>query len=116
MLMQGYEPLALQTKDVVQTQYNMHTEGGFTDRGQHVSSENESISTSATNYHWAMRNVPALRDEPFMTTPRDYVARINFEMAGQSMPGRGYQNVAGNWETINTELLSSTGRAFWPKP
>jgi hypothetical protein len=107
MLMQGYEPLALQTKDVVQTQYNMHTEGGFTDRGQHVSSENESISTSATNYHWAMRNVPALRDEPFMTTPRDYVARINFEMAGQSMPGRGYQNVAGNWETINTELLSS---------
>ncbi|WP_220235728.1 DUF3857 domain-containing protein [Hymenobacter ginsengisoli] len=107
LLMRGYQPLALQAQEQVQTQYNLHTEGGMTDRGQHVSSENETISARATSYHWAMQNVPALREEPFMTTPSDYVARINFELAGENIPGRGYQNVAGNWEKINADLLAS---------
>ena len=107
MLIQGYEPLALQTQSSSQEQYSLHTEGGVTDRGQHVASENEVIMARATTYHWAMKNVPALRDEPFMTTPSDYVARINFELAGENFPGRGYQNVAGSWEKINEDLLSS---------
>jgi hypothetical protein len=113
MLMQGYEPLALQTKEQSQQQYNLRERvnvadgAGFNGVTTHEATSSEVIMARATNYHWAMQNVPALRDEPFMTTSRDYLARINFEMAGQSMPGRGYQNVAGNWETINTELLGS---------
>ena len=107
MLLQGYEPLAMQTREDAQAQYNLHTEGGISDRGQHVSSENETFTAKATNYHWAMQDVPALRDEPYMTTTRDYVARINFELAGQRMPGGGYQNVAGSWEKINADLLES---------
>jgi hypothetical protein len=107
MLLQGYEPLAMQTREDAQAQYNLHTEGGISDRGQHVSSENEMFTAKVTNYHWAMQDVPALRDEPYMTTTRDYVARINFELAGQRMPGGGYQNVAGNWEKINADLLDS---------
>jgi hypothetical protein len=107
MLMQGYEPLALQTREDTQAQYNLHTEGGITDQGQHVSSENETITATATNYHWAMQDVPALRDEPYMTTTRDYVARINFELAGQRMPGGVYQNMTGSWEKINADLLEN---------
>ncbi|QKG57262.1 DUF3857 and transglutaminase domain-containing protein [Hymenobacter sp. BRD128] len=107
MLMQGYQPLALQAKEEANAQYTAHTEGGFTDRGQHVSAENETFAVRATNYHWAMQDVPALRDEPFMTTPRDYVARINFELAGENVPGQGYHNVAANWTKINSDLLSS---------
>lgn len=115
MLMQGYEPLALQTREEVQAQYNLHTAGGFAegsgggfngDAGR-VAASNETVTAHATNYHWAMQNVPALRDEPYMTTSRDYVARINFELAGTKMPGAGYHDVAGNWEKINTELQSS---------
>ena len=115
MLMQGYEPLALQTREQQQTQYNLHTEGGFTEGGGgglyggggsgHVAARNEAITAQATNYHWAMQNVPGLRDEPFMTTSLDYVARINFELAGTRMPGAAYHNVAGNWDKINEDLL-----------
>jgi hypothetical protein len=111
MLMQGYEPLALQTREEAQAQYNLHTEGGFTEEGGgfnagagRVAASNETVTAHATNYHWAMQNVPALRDEPYMTTTRDYVARINFELAGTKMPGANYHNVAGNWEKINTDL------------
>ena len=116
MLMQGYEPLALQTSENVQTQYNLHTEGGagngsgglYGGGGSgRVAASNETIMARATNYHWAMQNVPALRDEPFMTTTLDYVARLNFELAGTTMPGNGYHNIAGNWEKINADLLAS---------
>ncbi|RZL02332.1 MAG: transglutaminase domain-containing protein, partial [Hymenobacter sp.] len=37
----------------------------------------------------------------------DYVSRIDFELAGERMPGQPYHNVAGTWEKINTELLAS---------
>ncbi len=113
MLMQGYEPLALQTREQTATQYTAteHVQvssGNSSLRGgvaSHTATESENIVAQATNYHWAMQNVPALRDEPYMTTMRDYVARINFELAGQRMPGGAYQNVLGTWTKINTELL-----------
>jgi hypothetical protein len=113
MLMQGYEPLALQTQEQSQEQYTLRervnkVDGvGFSGATTHEATQSQVIMARATNYHWAMRNVPALRNEPFMTTPSDYVARINFELAGENMPGQGYQNVAGSWEKINADLLSS---------
>jgi len=110
MLMQGYVPLALQTQATTQAQYTLHTEASIEPgvRGGREASSNETFMAQATNYHWAMQNVPALRDEPYMTTTRDYVARINFELAGQRMPGGAYQNVAGSWEKINADLLASS--------
>ena len=107
MLMQGYEPLALQTREESQAQYNLHTTGGFQDDGSRVASANDVFTAHATTYRWAMQNVPALRDEPYMTTMRDYVARINFELAGERMPGQAYHNMTGTWSKINSDLLSS---------
>ena len=113
MLMQGYEPLAMQTQEQSQEQYTLRervnkVDGvGFSGATTHEATQSQVIMARATNYHWAMRNVPALRNEPFMTTPSDYVARINFELAGENMPGQGYQNVAGSWEKINADLLNS---------
>ncbi len=107
MVMQGYEPLALQTKEEASAQYTAHESGGIDMSGERVSAANETITARATSYHWAMQNVPALRDEPYMTTMRDYVARINFELAGERMPGQTYQNVTGSWPKINADLRSS---------
>ncbi|MGI4742354.1 MAG: DUF3857 domain-containing protein [Janthinobacterium lividum] len=107
MLMQGYEPLALQTQEQGIAQYTLRTAGGFDASSDRVAAANETITAQATTYHWAMKNVPALRDEPYMTTMRDYVARINFELAGERMPGQAYHDVAGNWQKINTDLLNS---------
>ena len=115
MLMQGYEVLALQTKEQTMTQY-LATErvqvgdgsGGFNGQPVHSASRSDAIMAQATNYHWAMQNVPALRDEPYMTTMRDYVARINFELAGERMPGQSYHNVAGTWKQINSDLLKDS--------
>ncbi len=107
MVMQGYEPLALQTQEQVSAQYTAHESGGIAMSGERTSASSETIMARATSYHWAMQNVPALRDEPYMTTMRDYVARLNFELAGQRMPGQTYQNVTGSWPKINADLRAS---------
>jgi hypothetical protein len=52
-----------------------------------------------------MKQVPAFRDEPFMTTSDDFVSRIDFELAGVRWPNQPYRSVAGSWEKINTTLL-----------
>ncbi|MGI4864554.1 MAG: transglutaminase domain-containing protein [Janthinobacterium lividum] len=114
MLMQGYEPLALSETKQTSAQYlateRVQKADGASMGGavtSHEASSSETIQARATSYHWAMKDVPALREEPYMTTPDDYVARIDFELAGTQMPGSAYHNVAGNWSKINEELLNS---------
>ena len=116
MLMQGYHPLAVNTHEENSGQYTLHTEGGFNDNGAslnnpnggsgHTAASNEVITAHLTNYHWAMKDVPAFREEPYMTTADDYLDRIDFELAGEHFPGQGYHNVAGTWAKIDMELLA----------
>jgi len=114
LLMQGYVPLALQTREDGATQFTVRQAGGFvqgstfSEGSGRVAASAETFPAKTTNYHWAMQNVPALREESFMTTPLDYVARIDFELAGTRFPGSGYRNVAGTWEKINADLLQDS--------
>jgi hypothetical protein len=112
MLMQGYEPLALQERNESIGQFTIRWAGGFTNTGGGFSSGSgrqqagaESVTARVTNYRWAMEKVPAFHDEPFMTTSDDFVARIDFELAGVRWPNEPYRSVAGSWEKINTSLL-----------
>ncbi len=109
MLLQGYHALAAQEQTEASTTLTLHSAGGFTGSG--FGTTREAASTDAvlarlTNYRWAMKDVPAFRDEPYMTTSDDYVDRLSFQLAGEQFPGQAYQNVAGNWTKIDMELLS----------
>jgi len=113
MLMQGYVPLEVSTHEESSGQYTVHTEGGFTESGGgfrggavREAATNDVLTGRVTNYRWAMKNVPVLREEPFMTTTDDYVARLDFELAGERMPGQAYQPVLNSWEKINADLLA----------
>ena len=115
MLVQGYHALAVNTREEDSGQYTLHTEGGFNGNGAsltnsngdsgHTAATNDIISARVTNHHWAMKDVPAFREEPYMTTADDYVDRIDFELAGEKFPGQGYRNVAGTWAKVDLELL-----------
>jgi hypothetical protein len=110
MLQQGYHPLAVRTQAENTTQFLVHTSGGYTGSGfstARTPGSSDAVTARVTSYRWAMKDVPAFRDEPFMTTSEDYVDRINFQLAGEQFPGQGYRNVAGNWNKIDAELLSS---------
>jgi len=115
MLMQGYEPLVINTRSESMVQFlatgrvQTTTAGSAWQGGgvTHSSTESQAITARATDYHWAMQDVPALREEPYMTTPDDYVARIDFELAGEKFPNSAYENLSSGWPKINSSLLAS---------
>ena len=112
-LFQGYEPLVVHERTEATTQYTFSQSGSFNDDGGGLSGgtgrtgpSSTTVTPRVTNYRWAMKQVPAFRDEPYMTTSKDYVARVDFEMAGTKWPGRPYESVVGSWEKIDYELLN----------
>lgn len=57
-------------------------------------------------HRWALKEVPALRLEPYMTTPRDYQASISFQLAAYFHMGMGsFVDILHTWEETADLLL-----------
>ena len=52
-------------------------------------------------YRWVMQDIPALREEPFMTTPEDFRSKIRFELAEITPPPDQIIQVEYEGETID---------------
>ena len=61
-------------------------------------------------YRWVMQEVPALRREPFMTTPEDFRAKIRFELAEIGQPTDMVRLSVG-MEDVD-DLIEDLGRAL----
>jgi len=66
-----------------------------------------SISAPTEEHQWALKNVPAFANDPFITTPTDYLTRLDFELVGEQWPDEPYRDLMGSWEKINARLLAS---------
>lgn len=58
-------------------------------------------------HHWAIKDVPAFKAEPFMTTEEDYLSKINFALAYVSFPREPIQEIMGSWSKLNEQLVNS---------
>jgi len=98
--MQGYIPLATVEQTSATNSFNLNikerTEGLLV-----YPARNENINYQETNFRWATKDVPAFKEEPFMTTYRDYISRIDFELSFTKFPYSGVKNYMGSWEDIN---------------
>ena len=52
----------------------------------------------------AMKNVPALKEETFITTMDDYYARIRFQLSSIKYPGGTEQQILSTWDKLAMEL------------
>lgn len=55
-------------------------------------------------YWYIMREIPSLKDEPFMSNRHDYVQRVDFDLAAIKIPGENTINVRSTWPKIAEEL------------
>ena len=60
-----------------------------------------------TRHRWVMRDLPALREEPFMTTPDDFRAKMQFQLSRIKWPGQRAVEVMHTWEKLAEELTDS---------
>lgn len=59
----------------------------------------------AADYRWVMKDVPALRAEPYMTTLENHRAKIRFQLQSVNLPNRRSTSVMGSWEELTEDLL-----------
>lgn len=59
-------------------------------------------------YHWAMKDIPAYRDEQFMTTREDYIAKMMFQLSKVNYPGRHVKDYMTTWPQLAKDLAELT--------
>lgn len=91
--MRGYFPPAVNDMESVVENFSL---GG-----------GEVIRPQASAFRWVMQHVPALRTEPFMTTPDDYISKIEFELLSIRFPNSPIKTFSKDWAQLNKELLDS---------
>lgn len=56
-------------------------------------------------YVWAMKDVPALKEEKYITTLRDYQSKIEFELQRVQFPGQPPRIMTGDWNNVTKDLM-----------
>lgn len=69
----------------------------------------------AEQYLFVVKDAPAFHDEKFITSKKDYISRVTFELTGASIPGDFIRNFSDTWEnvvktTLKDELLGEALR------
>lgn len=54
---------------------------------------------------FTMRNIPSLKNEPYMSAPDDYLQHIEFQLSAINIPGEPTRDLRTTWLKLNTELL-----------
>jgi Transglutaminase-like superfamily len=70
-----------------------------------------SVASDVENYHWVMRNLPKMKDEIFLSTPKNYIDRLEFQIV-RYYNGRTITELGNNWKTTTADLLSSSRFAY----
>ena len=119
---QGYVPMTISESE----QKSSNIVITSTDRtGFYTTSSNfnrDQVDFMENRFRWAVKDVPAFKEEPFITTRKDYVSKINFELAYYKFPNQPIKPVMGTWTDINRQFDESdnfgrqiTGNGFLKK-
>lgn len=57
-----------------------------------------------TLFRWVMKDMPAIRSEPFMTTPSDYRASLDGQLAQYRRGNGTVENTSNTWERLQNTL------------
>ncbi|MFN8258461.1 MAG: DUF3857 domain-containing protein [Bacteroidales bacterium] len=58
-----------------------------------------------STYRWVYKDVPAFKNEEYITTPKDYQAKIDFELQSVQVPGIAYKSFLSSWKQIGADLM-----------
>ncbi|HEY6503034.1 MAG TPA: transglutaminase domain-containing protein [Chitinophagaceae bacterium] len=97
-LAQGYNPYHI--KD----QKNRTTSFSVSDNTGTGASERSNFTAGVTDYRWAMKDVPALKEEGFTSTIDNHISKIEFQLAELRYPFTP-RNIMGSWTDATASLL-----------
>jgi hypothetical protein len=101
LIPQGYEPYVIKSREAAHTTFTFRTET----QGSTGPSNMVTISPNVTIYKWALKDVPPIRDESFITTTENYINRVEFQLSAYNWPGEPKKPVQSTWEQLMTDLM-----------
>jgi hypothetical protein len=99
-LNQGHFPYFIDSANLSRDTYNILDASGIYTRGANISS-------NTIHHLWAMRNVPALKEEEFTTTLRNHIAKIEFQLSSIRYPDEPVKPVMQNWYDVAADLMKN---------
>jgi transglutaminase-like putative cysteine protease len=120
--MQGYVPLTVNENTTEPNSITIHSKERSEGRTTQTTFTEDKIDFQESRFRWAAKDVPAFKPEPFITTARDYISKMNFELSFTRFPNQPMKNYMGSWEDINKTYAESddfgsevTGNGFLKK-
>lgn len=108
--MTGYLPVTVAESKSYQDSFNYRFKESVAVPGQ---SDREKTSIGVvrpdgTAYRWAMENVPAIKEEAYITTIQDYLSKIEFELNYTKYPGSTLNYYSSTWEKLAEEFMNDS--------
>jgi hypothetical protein len=105
---QGYQTFAVNKTEqsVVSFKFTEHVERGSISNVVRSSGVQTFNVDGTLDYHtWIMKNVPGLKEEPFTTTIKNSIAKMEFQLQQIAYRGTFPKNFTNSWEKLSSELL-----------
>ncbi len=67
------------------------------------------VEYGGMNYKWTTEELPAVREESFLTTVDDYRQRVRIQLLSVEFPGQQKQTFFSTWEGAKQKLMDSKG-------
>ena len=64
------------------------------------------INSDVSDYHWVIKNVPALKEESYTSTINNHISKIEFQLSEYREP-LAYRKIMGSWSKLGEDLMKS---------
>jgi hypothetical protein len=98
-LTKGYKTYDINEKKSHSESYTVVNSGAY-------NTERYTLSSNVTDYHWVMKNVPALKEESFTSTLDNHIAKIEFQLSEYRQP-LVYRSLIESWPKVAARMLES---------
>jgi len=112
ILSQGYHPFAVNTVKKTGASFSFiehsvkNVSGNLYVTSRTAAEENSfKIAGSIDAHTWIMKDVPALKEEPYTTTISNAVSKIEFQLKQVAFPDMPVRDVTDSWQKVSEELL-----------
>lgn len=112
IMSQGYQPYAVKKTDRSQTSFTFHERvsnnqgSGFSSTAGNTSLETFKLDGAVDYSTWIMKDVPGLKEEPFTTTERNAIAKIEFQLQQIAFPHSMPRDVMSSWGKISEGMMA----------
>jgi len=100
-LTQGFREYHINKSDSRNVTFHM-TSPGVTSKDERYTFDDEVVM-----HRWVMKDVPALKEEPFTTTVSNYISKIEFQLVRYQFPSGYTEDKMGSWARLNELLMKS---------